>query len=67
MQHIVPYISHQNGFAERKKHILKEMDNCMLQSNELTPHFWAKAINCVNYIVNCTPIWTLKNITSKEA
>ena len=29
--------------------------------------YWAKVINCENYIVNHTPTKALKNITPKEA
>jgi hypothetical protein len=43
------------------------MANCMIQSKQLSPHFWAEAINCVNYIVNHTPTKALKNITPEEA
>jgi transposase InsO family protein len=30
MQHTVPYTPQQNGVAERKNHMLKEMANCMI-------------------------------------
>jgi len=50
-----------------KNHSLKEMANCMLQSKGRSLNFWAKAINCANYIVNHTPTKVLKNITPKEA
>eukprot|EP00253_Pinus_taeda_P027449 PITA_27449 len=43
------------------------MANCMLQSKGLSLNFWLEAINCANYIVNCTPTKVLKNITPKEA
>jgi hypothetical protein len=39
----------------------------MIQSKGLILHYWVKAINCVNSIVNCTPIKVLKNITSEES
>ena len=61
MQHIVPYTPQQNGVAERKNCTLKEMANCMFQSKGLTLNFWAKAINCANYIV--IALLVLKNIT----
>jgi hypothetical protein len=67
MKHIVPYTPQRNGVAERKNHALKEMANYMIQSKGLTLKYGAEAINCANYIVNCTPIKALKNITSKEA
>ncbi|MCH3501752.1 hypothetical protein LDA67_14910, partial [Enterococcus faecium] len=57
----------QNGVAERKNRTLKEMANWMLQSKGLSLSFWAEAINCANYIINCTPTKVLKNITPEEA
>jgi hypothetical protein len=63
MQHIVPYTSQQNGVVERKTCALKEMTNCMIQSIGLILHYWAKALNYANYIVNSTPTKALKNIT----
>jgi hypothetical protein len=43
------------------------MANCMIQSKGLSLKYWAEAINCANYIVNCTPTKALKNITPEEA
>jgi hypothetical protein len=43
------------------------MANCMIQSKGLSLQYWAKAINCENYIVNHTPTKALKNITPEEA
>jgi transposase InsO family protein len=63
MQHTVPYTPQQNG-VERKNHTLKEMYNCMIQSKGLILHYWVKAINCANYIINRTPTKVLKNITT---
>jgi hypothetical protein len=39
----------------------------MIQCKGLSLHCWEKAINCANYIVNCTRTKDLKNITSEEA
>jgi hypothetical protein len=66
MQHTVPYTPQQNGVTERKNHTLKEMANCMIQSKGLSLNYWAEAINCANYIVNCTPTKDLKDITLKK-
>ena len=66
-QHIVPYTPQQNGVAERKNRTLKEMDNCMIQSKRLSLQYWDEAINCANYIVNCTPTKVLQGITPEEA
>jgi hypothetical protein len=43
------------------------MANCMIQSKGLSLKYWAEAINCENYIVNCTPTKALKNITPEES
>jgi hypothetical protein len=43
------------------------MANCMIQYNGLSLKYWEKAINCANYILNCTPTKALKNITPEEA
>jgi hypothetical protein len=67
VKHIVPYTPKQNDVAERKNHTLKEMANCMIQYNGLSLKYWAEAIKCENYIVNCTPTKALKNITLEEA
>jgi hypothetical protein len=67
MQHIVPYTPQQNGVTERKHRTLKEMANCMIQSKGLSLKYWAKTINCANYIVKRTPTKALKNITPEEA
>ena len=39
----------------------------MIQPKGLSLQYWAKAINCANYIVNCTPTKVLQGITSEEA
>jgi hypothetical protein len=39
----------------------------MIQSKGLSLQYWAEAINCANYIFNCTPTKALKNITPEEA
>jgi hypothetical protein len=67
MQHTVPYTPQQNGVVERKNHTLKKMANCMIQYKGLSHHYWAKSINCANYIVNRTRTKALKNITPEEA
>jgi hypothetical protein len=39
----------------------------MIQSKGLGLHYWARAINCANYIVNRTSAKALKKIKLKEA
>ena len=39
----------------------------MIQSKGLSLQYWAKAINCENYIVNSTPTKVLQGITLEEA
>ena len=43
------------------------MANCMIQSKGLSFQYWVEAINCANYIVNCTPTKVLQAITLEEA
>ena len=52
--------------VEWKNRTLKEMANCMIQSKGLSLQYWAKAINCSNYIVNSTPTKVLQGITLEE-
>jgi hypothetical protein len=66
MQHIVPYTPQQNGVFERNNNTLKEMANRMIQSKGLSLNYWEYSINCVNYLVNHTPIKALKNIITPE-
>ena len=66
-QHNVPYTPQQNGVAEQKNHTLKEMANCMIQCKVLSLQYWAKAINCANYIFNHTPTKVLQGISSSKA
>ena len=51
-QFIVPHTPQQNGVVERKNKNLQEMANWMIQSQAMSSSFWAKAINCANYIQN---------------
>lgn len=54
--------------VDLKNHTLKETTNYMLQDEGLDLQFWIdEAINCENYIVNCTPTKSLKGITLEEA
>ena len=43
------------------------MANCMIQSKGLSLQYWTEAINCANYIVDCTPTKVLQGITPEEA
>ena len=65
-KHTVPYTPQQNGVAKRKNRTLKEMSNCMIQSKGLSLQYWAEAINCEKYIVNCTLTKVLQGITPEE-
>jgi hypothetical protein len=66
MQHTIPYTPQQNGVVERKNHTSKEMADYIIQSKGLSLNYWAKAINCENYIVNHIPTKDFKNITPEE-
>jgi hypothetical protein len=60
MHHVIPYTPQQNCVVDRKNCTLKEMANFMIQPKGLSLKYWAKAINCANYIVNHTPTKALK-------
>lgn len=66
-QHYVPHTLQQKGLVEKKNHTLKEMANCMMHSKDLPPILWVEAVNCVNYIQNCTSHKALDHMTPKEA
>ena len=55
MQNLIPYTPQQNGVAERKNILVKEMETCMMEAKNLPPKFWAEAINCASYIHNRVP------------
>ena len=50
-----PYTPQQNGIAERKNRILKEIMNVMLTSSGLPQNLWGEALLSVNYILNKLP------------
>ena len=60
MHYTILYTPYQNGVVERKNHTLKEMENFMIQSKGLSPHFRVESISYANYIVNITPTKDLK-------
>jgi hypothetical protein len=62
MQHIVPYTPQKKIDAKKNNHTLKELENCMIQFKGLSLHLPARAINCANYIFNCTLEKVVKNI-----
>jgi hypothetical protein len=59
----VPYISQQNGVAERKNRSLKEMASCMLPAKSLSQRLWVEALNCATYIQNKSPHKSVKDKT----
>jgi hypothetical protein len=67
MQHTIPYEPQQNGVVERNNCTLKETNKIMIQSKGLSPNYWAKAINCANYIDTNSLTKDLKNITLEES
>ena len=50
-----PYTPQQNGVAERKNRVLKDMVNAMLSYSGLKSSFWGEAILTANYILNRVP------------
>ena len=52
IQNLVPYTPQQNGVAERKNMVLKEMEICLTEAKDLSPKLWDEAINYSTYIQN---------------
>ena len=52
MHYSIPYTPQQNGVAERKNGVLKEMETCMIEPQDFIPKLWDDAINYVTYIQN---------------
>lgn len=50
-----PYTPQQNGVAERKNRVLKDMVNAMLSYSGLKNSFWGEAMLTANYILNRVP------------
>ncbi|KAJ9535802.1 hypothetical protein OSB04_un001045 [Centaurea solstitialis] len=50
-----PYTPEQNGVAERKNRVLKEMVNSMLSYSGLSKGFWGEAMLTACYILNRVP------------
>ena len=63
MQHSIPYTPQQNGAAERKNRLLKEIATCMMEDKTLPPKFCAEAIKCASYIQNRVPHKQLDGMT----
>ena len=58
------YTPQQNGVAERKNRTLMEMERSMLKAKNLSNDFWAEAVACAAYILNKSPIESVKNTIS---
>ncbi|KAJ9547314.1 hypothetical protein OSB04_019857 [Centaurea solstitialis] len=50
-----PYTPQQNGVAERKNRVLKEMVNSMLSYSGLSKGFWGEAMLTACYVLNRVP------------
>ncbi|KAG7559036.1 Integrase catalytic core [Arabidopsis thaliana x Arabidopsis arenosa] len=51
-QYSAPRTPQQNGVVERKNRTLQEMARAMIHGNNVSPRFWAEAVNTACYIVN---------------
>ena len=57
----------QNGVAERKNRTIVEMARSMLKGKELPNSLWAEAVHTTVYILNRSPIKSVRNRTPSEA
>ena len=55
IQHTIPYTPQQNGVAERKKRVLKEMTTCMLESKYLAANICAEDMIIYYYTNKMAP------------
>ena len=67
MQHYVRYTLQQNGVAERKNRVLKEMATCMMEEKDLNPNISYEAIKYSAYAHNISPHTTLEGKTPFKA
>ena len=52
IQQSVPYTPQQNGVAERKNKVLKEIATCMIEAKDLSPELWDEAIKYTSHNQN---------------
>jgi len=62
-----PYTQNQNSMSEWRIRTTVERTWSMLYNSGLSESFWAKACNIANYLVNCSPMKALDNMTPYEA
>eukprot|EP00253_Pinus_taeda_P020884 PITA_20884 len=61
------YTPQQNGVAEKKNRAIMDMARSMLKAKHLPNEYWAKAVNCVAYILNRCPTKAMMNKVPEEA
>lgn len=66
-QHTTTYTPQQNGIAERKNHIVVEMERCMLQTKGLSQSYLGDAVATTVYIINRSLTSALEKMTPYEA
>lgn len=61
-----PYMSQQNGKAERLNKTTLNSTRAFLIHSKLLLSFWAEKINCASYIYNCSPCAAIEKKTPYE-
>lgn len=51
----MPSVSHQNGIAERRNYMLKEMVRATVSYSTISIFLWSEAIEIAIYILNWVP------------
>jgi len=60
------YTPQLNGVAERKNRTILDMARSLLKANKLPKQYWAEAVSCAMYLLNCCPTRSLQVVTLEE-
>jgi transposase InsO family protein len=61
------YTPQLNGVAERKNRMILDMARSLLKAKKLPKQYWAEAVSCAVYLLNCCPTRSLQVVTPEEA
>jgi len=61
------YTPQLNGVVERKNRTILNMARSLLKAKKLPKQYWAEAVSCEVYLLNCCPTRSLEVVTPEEA